>query len=115
MSDIASISANELKGRMDRGERLVLLDVREPEERAFCAIPVSSTTTDLHIPIGELTNRYAELSEANAVPLVIYCHLGMRSMAAARWLAAHGYSELHNLDGGIEAWSVEVDPNTARY
>jgi rhodanese-related sulfurtransferase len=93
-----------------------LLDVREPRERTFCAILVPATARDLHIPMREIPAHVEELKEVAARgPLVVYCHHGIRSMAVAEWLAERGLTGILNLAGGIDAWSIEVDPRVARY
>lgn len=115
MSRISNLSPTELKRRIDRAEPVVLLDVRGPDERAWCAIAAPAPTVDLHIPMGELPHRAEEVRSAATGPVVVYCHHGVRSLIAARWLAAHGLTDLYNLDGGIDAWSLEVDPAVRRY
>jgi rhodanese-related sulfurtransferase len=115
-TDVARLTVAELKGRLDRGEPLAVLDVREEFERAYCALPVPPNVTDLHVPIGAIPARAEEIRRAAAGRrLVIYCHHGVRSLAAARWLATRGVAGVANLDGGIDAWSVEVDPGVPRY
>jgi rhodanese-related sulfurtransferase len=102
----------ELKRRIDRGDPLVLLDVREPDERAYCAIAAGG----LHVPLREVPGRLAAIRAAAAsTPLVVYCHHGARSMMAAAWLAAQGIGPVYNLDAGIDAWSVKIDPAVPRY
>jgi rhodanese-related sulfurtransferase len=115
-SDIPRISAVELKQRLDRGDSLTLLDVRENDERAFCAIPVPPTAADLHIPMAQIPTRIDDLqSAAESAPLIVYCHLGVRSMTVASWLAGRGVRNAQNLEGGIDAWSRAVDPAVPRY
>ncbi len=106
----------ELKERLDRGDRLAILDVREDNERAYCSLRPPETAVDLHIPLGEITARADEVAtESAGLPLVVLCHHGQRSMVAATWLARRGLAEVHNLDGGIDAWSTQVDPGVPRY
>jgi rhodanese-related sulfurtransferase len=113
---VGRMTADELKGWLDRGEPVAVLDVREDDERAFCAIAVPPTVADLHIPLGRVMSRLAEVRRAAAAaPLVVYCHHGVRSLAVAQWLAAQGVDRVQNLDGGIDAWSVRVDPAVPRY
>ncbi len=113
---VSRLLASDLKGRLDRGEAVVVLDVREDHERDLCAIPMSSNATDLHIPMGQVPARLDELrAAAEAAPLVVYCHLGMRSMTVASWLVKRGLQDVHNLEGGIDTWSEAVDPNLPRY
>jgi rhodanese-related sulfurtransferase len=86
----------------------VLVDVREPREFAYCRIDGS-----LSIPLGEIALRLAELPRDQ--PLVMVCHTGRRSQHAAMLLAAAGFADLRNLQGGVEAWALEVDPAVKRY
>ena len=104
---MSEISVDELKRRVDAGEELVLLDVREPDEIATAAIPWATV-----IPMGEIPDRIDEIPRDK--PLIVMCHLGGRSARVARFLAANGYDAV-NLDGGIDAWSISVDPSVPRY
>lgn len=113
---VAELSARGLKDRLDRGEPLAVLDVREDHERAYAAIPVPPTSADLHVPLGQVAARFGEIAAAaGGRPLVVYCHHGIRSEVAAIWLVRRGVEEVHNLGGGIEAWSIRVDPGIPRY
>ncbi|QEH34389.1 molybdopterin biosynthesis protein MoeB [Aquisphaera giovannonii] len=95
---------------------MTLLDVREPMERSFCAIPVPPTAGDLHIPMRQVPSHLEALAAAaDRGPLVVYCHHGVRSMAVAEWLVARGVRGVQNLRGGIDAWSLEADPQVPRY
>ena len=110
------MSPSDLKGRLDRGEAVVVLDVREDHERDFCAIPLPPNAIDLHIPMGQVPSGLERLRTAAAsAPLVVYCHLGMRSMTVASWLVKRGLLEVLNLEGGSDAWSAAVDPDVPRY
>ncbi len=86
----------------------VLIDVREPQEFAYCRIDGS-----LLIPLGEIARRLAELPRDR--PLVMVCHTGRRSQHAAMFLAEAGFADVQNLQGGVEAWALEVDPTVKRY
>ena len=113
---IPELPPQALRQRIDAGEVLTLLDVREPRERAFCAIAAPATAGDLHIPMRQIPARLDDIQAALARgPLVIYCHHGVRSMAVAEWLAERQPGAILNLQGGIDAWSVEVDPTVRRY
>jgi rhodanese-related sulfurtransferase len=106
----------ELRRRLDQGEALAVLDVREPHERAYCALRLPPNARDLHIPMGELPVRLDELSDAaRGNQVVVYCHLGVRSARVCAWLTSQGIRDVENLEGGIDAWSVEVDPAVPRY
>lgn len=87
---------------------VVLLDVRLPEE-----VEVASLSGAVNIPLHELPARHAELGQPAA--LAIYCHHGVRSQQAARFLERQGYPNVSHLEGGIDAWSSEIDPSVARY
>ncbi|GJL77145.1 MAG: sulfurtransferase [Nitrospinaceae bacterium] len=97
-----------LKKRMDDGEDICLVDVREAWEHSLAAIPGSE-----HIPLGELADRVQELLyEEN---IVVYCHIGERSYRGAVILMESGFKNVHNLIGGIDGWSQVVDPSVPRY
>ena len=109
-------SVEDLKQRFDGGDPLAVLDVREEDERAYAAIRVPGDVIDLHVPLGEVTGRFAEIEEAaNGRPLVVYCHHGQRSMVAATWLARRGLTDVRNLEGGIDEWSTRIDRLVRRY
>lgn len=105
---VEPLTPAELQQRLADGEDLVVLDVREDEERAVCAIEGS-----LHIPMGELSLRHVELDPDRAT--VCVCHHGVRSAHVASALAGMGFDQLYNLTGGIDRWAAEVDPGMARY
>ncbi|HTT74623.1 MAG TPA: rhodanese-like domain-containing protein [Candidatus Binataceae bacterium] len=108
MPEIIEIEPIELKRRIERGEHLSILDVREPEEVAIAAFPGA-----INVPMGEVPSRLAELDpEAD---WVIVCHHGVRSANVAMYLARNGFEKVANLSGGIEEWSLTVDPSTPRY
>jgi rhodanese-related sulfurtransferase len=70
----------------------------------------------MHIPMGQLPLRLDEVEDrSRGQPLVVYCHHGQRSLVVAHWLVAQGFSEVVNLDGGIDAWSRDVDAAVPRY
>jgi len=106
---VTEIEPTELARRLKTApEKLVLLDVREPFEREMAVILPS-----VHIPMGEVPSRTAEIPQDREV--VVYCHGGVRSMVVAGFLESHGFKSVVNLSGGIDAWSVEVDPSVPRY
>lgn len=98
--------------------RVLLVDVREPNERAYAAIPAPATTPQRHLPLSQ----YPACFEAFDTPaetadrtIVVYCHHGVRSHAAGRVLLALGHRDVRSLVGGIDAWSLQVDPTVPRY
>jgi rhodanese-related sulfurtransferase len=103
------ISATELKARMDAGEDVQLIDVRNPNEYDYARIPTAKL-----IPMGEIMSRLDELDASREA--VIHCHMGGRSARVIEALQRSGYEgELTNLAGGITAWSTEVDPTVPTY
>jgi rhodanese-related sulfurtransferase len=86
----------------------VVLDVREPDEREAARIEPS-----VHIPMQEIPSRLSEFPRDR--PLVVYCHHGRRSAMVAGYLEHAGFSDVSNLTGGIDAWSLRVDPAVPRY
>ena len=106
---IEEISATDLKRRLDAGDDIQLIDVRQPEEWAFAKIEGAKL-----IPLGEIVNRMGEIDENRET--VIHCKAGMRSAQAVHALQRAGFKgELKNLKGGITAWSNEVDPSVLKY
>lgn len=91
-----------------RPQEVVLLDVREPDEREVAQIDPS-----IHIPMNDVPARLAEIPKDRR--LIVYCHHGGRSLMVASYLEGEGFRETVNLDGGIDAWSVEVNPSVPRY
>jgi len=106
----SEISAASLSAQRARGERVLLLDVREADEIARARIEGATW-----IPLGELDARAGELAAWRDDPVVVHCHHGGRSARACALLAERGFRQLHNLQGGIEAWSLSVDPSVPRY
>ena len=102
------ITVLELKARMDRGEDLFILDVREPHEYEINRIPGS-----VLIPQGDLPERFTEL-DANR-EIIVMCKSGMRSARAANFLRDHGFKVAKNLKGGVLAWVDQVDPSQPKY
>lgn len=110
------MSCAELNRRMAANEPLLLLDVRECFERDFNRLETTENQVDLHIPLAEIPTHIEEVFEkAEARPIVVYCHHGVRSLAASRFLRERGGKSIFNLKGGIDAWSREVDPKVPRY
>ncbi len=103
------ITATELKQRLDRGDNVQIVDVREPYEVAIAKIPDS-----IHIPLGQIMSRMAEIDPGKDT--VVHCKMGGRSARAIEALKRSGFSgNLINLKGGITAWSNEVDPSVPKY
>lgn len=104
------ISVADLHARLAAGEPVYLLDVREPDEHALCRLP-----GDTLIPLGELVSRIDEVQPPDGVPVVAYCHHGVRSLRAVGFLRQQGFEAAVSLAGGIDAWSRLIDPAVPRY
>jgi adenylyltransferase/sulfurtransferase len=103
------ITATELKRRLDSGEDLQIVDVREPNEYETARLENSK-----HIPLAQVVSRMGELDPARET--VVHCKLGGRSAKAIEALQRAGFAgRLVNLKGGITAWSNEVDPSVPKY
>jgi rhodanese-related sulfurtransferase len=103
-----AITPKELKARLDKGDKLVLLDVREPWENQLAKLDNS-----ILIPLGTLPTSLSQLDRT--AEIIAYCHHGMRSGDATGFLLQQGFSNVKNLIGGIDAWSVQVDGSVSRY
>jgi rhodanese-related sulfurtransferase len=87
-----------------------LIDVREPEEWELCRIAGAEL-----LPLSEWPGLVTEKLSDPAEPLILHCHHGGRSGRAAEYLRQHGFTNVKNLTGGIDAWAAEIDPSIARY
>ena len=106
---IEEISATNLKARLDAGDDIQLIDVRQPDEYAFAKIEGAKL-----IPLGEVLKRMGEIDCSRET--VIHCKMGGRSAKAIEMMRQAGFTgELKNLKGGITAWSNEVDPKVPKY
>jgi rhodanese-related sulfurtransferase len=105
---IGEISVDELRRWREVGKRFVLLDVREPDEVAIVRVADSTW-----IPMREIPQRIGELDPL--VPVAVICHHGGRSERVAAFLAARGFAEAVNVDGGIDAYAQRIEPSLARY
>ena len=102
------LSPAQVKHLLDSAHPLVLLDVREPEEVALVRIAGA-----LHIPMADIPGRLHELDPD--ADIVVYCHHGIRSANVAAFLLQRDFTSVANLSGGIDVWSLTVDPSLPRY
>jgi rhodanese-related sulfurtransferase len=109
MGSFGIISVSELKAKQDAGQQFRLIDVREPREYRFANIPAAELK-----PLGEIQSWAPELPDKDE-EIIVYCHHGMRSERAAAFLAHIGFTNVSNLIGGIDDWSIRVDPSVPRY
>lgn len=106
---IPEVSATELKQRLDNGDDIQIIDVREANEVAIGTIPGSK-----HIPLAQVINRMSEIDPT--LETVVHCKMGGRSATAIQALQSKGFQgKLLNLKGGIIAWSNDVDPSVPKY
>lgn len=108
----APMSVEELANRLATPEGLQLIDVREPQEVAIASIAGFD-----NLPLSEYADWSDQIQtrfDPNAETIVL-CHHGMRSAQMCQWLASQGFTRLNNVEGGIEAYSVVVDPSIPRY
>ena len=103
-----TITVRELKDRLDKCDQVFLLDVREPHEYSLAKIEGS-----VLIPLGELPSSLEKLDQD--VEIVALCKMGMRSADAVMFLLQQGFTNVKNLVGGIDAWSIEIDQSVPRY
>jgi adenylyltransferase/sulfurtransferase len=106
-TSVPEITPRELKSRLDRGDKLFILDVREPHEFEICNL------NGTLIPLGDLSRRVNELDSSREI--VAHCRSGKRSAEAVEFLRKAGFRKIWNLKGGILAWSDEVDPSVPKY
>ena len=103
------ISVREFKEKLDRGEQPFVLDVRQPHEAEICSLGGTL------IPVNELESRLDEIEEHRDEEIVVYCRSGARSGRAVDMMRGYGFSKAVNLEGGVLAWSDEIDPSMPKY
>ena len=111
MSLPIEVAPLEVKRRLDKGEKVKLIDVREPFEHQLTRIEGAEL-----IPMNTVPQRVQEIDgQAESATLVIFCHHGMRSLNVAEWLRRQGVENCQSMSGGIDRWSLEIDPKVPRY
>ena len=105
------IAPVEVKRRLDAGEKLHLIDVREPHEYATARIAGAELMPMRSVP----ANLQSLEAKADECALIIVCHHGVRSLQVANWLREQGVAECQSMAGGIDLWSCAVDPAVPRY
>jgi rhodanese-related sulfurtransferase len=104
------MTPQELAEKLRSANPPYLLDVRQRDEHAFVALPNSTL-----IPLDELSARADEIEDWKDAEVVVYCHHGIRSAQAVAQLRANGFANVHNLSGGIDRWTSDIDPTLPRY
>ena len=105
------ITPRDVKQRLDAGEKLVLIDVREPREFQLASIAGAELIPMRSVP-AELQRLDAAAEDA---PLIVFCHHGVRSLNVVQWLREQGVAACQSMAGGIDRWSIEIDPTVPRY
>jgi rhodanese-related sulfurtransferase len=104
------ISCSDVHQMREGDEDFVLLDCRESDEHQLVHIEGATL-----LPMSELMARAGELEKHRSKRLVVYCHLGGRSLQVATWLRQRGFPEAQSMAGGIDAWATRIEPDLARY
>ncbi|HXP87962.1 MAG TPA: rhodanese-like domain-containing protein [Bryobacteraceae bacterium] len=105
------VSAQDVQSRLSGGENVSLIDVREPAEHAAARIEGAELIPMRTVP-GALTSLEARAQDHT---LIVFCHHGVRSLNVVHWLRQHGVESCQSMAGGIDAWSLHVDPAVPRY
>ena len=104
------IDVHEVKRLIDSEAELLLVDCREQPENEYCRIEGSFL-----IPMNETPYRLSELEDHRDKRIIVYCHLGFRSLQVTQWLRTQGFDQVQNMTGGIDVWSEIIDPDIPRY
>lgn len=110
IDDDTRITPRAAKKRLERGEKIFILDVREPIEYQMSHLPETTL-----IPMGTLPSRISEITTHREQEVVVLCHHGIRSQMVSGWLRRQGFKKVKNLEGGIDRWAAEADPTIPRY
>ena len=104
------IDCRAVQAKLAAGEEFLLLDCRERDEYDLVHLPPARL-----LPMSELPDRLQELAPYRDAQIIVHCHLGMRSEQLAAWFHQQGFSNVRSMTGGIDRWSVEIDPTLPRY
>lgn len=105
------ITPQDIQRRLQAGEKLALIDVREPGEFQIARIAGAELVPMRTVP-AELSRLDAQAEQA---PLIVFCHHGVRSLNVVHWLREQGVDACQSMAGGIDRWSLEIDPSVPRY
>lgn len=108
VNGIPTVDVGTLKDLFDANADVLLIDVREQQELDICHVEGA-----IHIPMAQIPHRLDDIPQDK--PVVFMCHTGVRSMNVTAWLHSQDYTNVHNLTGGIHAWSLEIDPDVPMY
>jgi len=108
--DSLEITVQEANALLDSQTPPRLVDVREQEEFAICKVEGAEL-----LPLSAFVQDFAARLPDKSQKILLYCHHGMRSLRAAEYLSSHGYTGAKSISGGIDSWSLEIDPSVPRY
>ncbi len=108
------ISPREVAESLAQGNRMLLVDCRRDDERAFCTIE-GSRHVPMNLAMQWIEDLREDLEGDSPPPIVVFCHHGVRSMQVVGLLQAAGFDTARSMAGGIDRWSLEIDPGTPRY
>jgi rhodanese-related sulfurtransferase len=106
---VPQLTVEELEAILSQNNDILLLDVRQPEERAKANIG------GINIPVSMISEHIDDLSKYQKRKVIVYCRTGARSQMAASFLISMGFQNVFNLEGGIYAWSIRIDPTIPIY
>lgn len=112
---VPEVSVQTLAEKRTNEEDFILLDVREPHELQFAEIEDGVTLLPLSLLAEQKLDAIPEALEDKEQEIVVMCHTGRRSAQVTAWLRQQGWTSVFNLDGGIEAYALEIDPDVGRY
>ena len=109
-TDPLEIDVQGVQQKLAAQDDFLLLDCREADEHAHVNIPQATL-----IPMSEIQERLGEIEPYRDREIIVHCHHGGRSMRVVLWLRQQGFTRARNMSGGIDEWSVQIDPSLARY
>ena len=104
------VDCQAVKARLDRGDAFLFVDCREKDEHGRVHIPQAKL-----LPMSQIQERLAELEPHRDGEIVVHCHHGGRSLKVTQWLRQQGFAKVASMAGGIDQWSIEIDPTLPRY
>lgn len=110
MTTPLEVDCQAVKSKLDAGEAFLFLDCREKDE--YTTAHIKGTVL---IPMSELVDRVSELDAHKDQQIIVHCHHGGRSMRVTNWLRQQGFAQATNMAGGIDKWSLTIDPSVPRY
>jgi len=104
------LTPRQVKAILDLGQEFCFIDCRSDKELALARIDGTE-----HVPLQDIANRLEDIHKNNHRQIVVHCHHGIRSLRMVQVLREHGFDDVKSMAGGIDLWSIDIDPNVARY